>query len=153
MEALAAGAMVMTDSMHLPLHLKDGESVIVYCSLTDLWEKIVHYLNHPEERLAIARRGHWIAMEHHRSWVWMERMIFGNWSSRTGLPVSLPNGTKLDDQCRNAFNKMVVSESQRSISESEFQADNVVTASQTATVMGIATGYSLDVFERFVGSL
>ena len=45
MEALATGALVLTDPMtHLPSHLVDGESLVVYRSLAELRDKIVYYL-------------------------------------------------------------------------------------------------------------
>mmetsp|Transcript_196 Transcript_196/g.400 ORF Transcript_196/g.400 Transcript_196/m.400 type:complete len:132 (+) Transcript_196:195-590(+) len=85
MEALATGALVMTDPMSsLPRYLKDGESLVVYHSLAELKEKILYYLDHDDERLAIARKGHWIAMNHHRSWHGLERIIFGDWTKPMG---------------------------------------------------------------------
>jgi len=85
MEALATGALVMTDPMSsLPRYLEDGESLVVYHSLSELKEKLLHYLDHDDERLAIARKGHWIAMNHHRSWHGLERIIFGDWTKPMG---------------------------------------------------------------------
>lgn len=85
MEGLACGALVLTDPMStFPLHLTDGESLVVYRSLSELKEKILYYLKHDDERLAIARRGHHIAMNHHRSWHGLERIIFGDWSKPMG---------------------------------------------------------------------
>jgi len=81
MEALLGGGMVMTDPMHpLPYLFEDGKSVIVYKSIAELKEKILYFLGHEDERLEIARRGHEIAMNHHRSWHIMERIVLGNWS-------------------------------------------------------------------------
>ena len=85
MEGLACGALVLTDPMStLPHHLKDGESLVVYRSLSELKEKILHYIKHEDERLAIAQRGHQIAMNHHRSWHGLERIIFGDWRKPMG---------------------------------------------------------------------
>ena len=81
MEALVCGGMVMTDPMSsLPKYLEDGVSVVVYRSLSELRDKVWHYLRNGEERTAIARRGHRIALDHHRSWHGLERILFGNWS-------------------------------------------------------------------------
>lgn len=82
MEALAGGALVMTDPMHpLPYLLRDGVNVIVYSSLEELKKKILYYAQNEQKRLEIAARGHHVAMNHHRSWHVMERIIFGNWTS------------------------------------------------------------------------
>ena len=85
MEGLACGTLVLTDPMStFPHHLKDGESLVVYRSLSELKEKILYYIKHEDERLAIAQRGHHIAMNHHRSWHGLERIIFGDWSKPMG---------------------------------------------------------------------
>lgn len=85
MEGLACGALVLTDPMStFPHHLKDGESLVVYRSLSELKEKILYYIKHEDERLAIAQRGHNIAMNHHRSWHGLERIIFGDWNKPMG---------------------------------------------------------------------
>ena len=82
MEALAGGALVMTDPMHpLPYLLENGVNVIVYSSLKELKEKILYYVRHEKERLEIAVRGHNVAMNHHRSWHVMERIVLGNWTT------------------------------------------------------------------------
>ena len=85
MEGLACGTLVFTDPMStFPHHLKDGESLIVYRSLSELKEKILYYVEHEDERLTIARKGHHIAMNNHRSWHGLERIIFGDWSKPMG---------------------------------------------------------------------
>ena len=85
MEGLACGTLVFTDPMStFPHHLKDGESLIVYRSLSELKEKILYYVEHEDERLMIARKGHHIAMNNHRSWHGLERIIFGDWSKPMG---------------------------------------------------------------------
>ena len=77
MEALATGPLVMTDPMsYLPHGLVDGESVVVYRSLEELKRNILYYLEHEEERLRIAYKGHHAAIDHHRSWHDLERLIF-----------------------------------------------------------------------------
>ena len=79
MEALVGGALVFTDPMHpLPYMLEDGKNVIVYNSIADLKEKILYYINDPvgqQERVKIAKKGYEVAMNHHRSWHVMERLI------------------------------------------------------------------------------
>ncbi|KAL7538784.1 hypothetical protein ACHAWF_006213 [Thalassiosira exigua] len=80
MEALAGGAMVMTDPMHpLPYKLEDGDGVVVYESLGDLRRKILHYLERPNERARIAKRGWEVSMRYHRSWHVVERLVLGDW--------------------------------------------------------------------------
>mmetsp|Transcript_13111 Transcript_13111/g.15406 ORF Transcript_13111/g.15406 Transcript_13111/m.15406 type:complete len:524 (+) Transcript_13111:2-1573(+) len=85
MEALAAGALVMTDPMHpLPYGINDKEQVIVYGSFKELKQNIIFYLQNPAKRLKIARSGHEVAMKKHRSDQWLERIIYGNWSASNG---------------------------------------------------------------------
>jgi Glycosyl transferases group 1 len=85
-EAIVSGALVMTDRMlSLPRGLKDGESVVEYTSIDDLQSKLNYYLTHRDERLAIAKRGRFVAMSNHRSWLHMEEIIFGS-------PVTLCSG-------------------------------------------------------------
>ena len=77
-EAITGGALVMTDPMwSLPEGLVHGQSIIVYNSLDHLQEQIEYYLEHPDERLAIARSGYKVAMTKHRTVHWMERIFFG----------------------------------------------------------------------------
>jgi hypothetical protein len=79
-EAFTGGAMVMTDLMiSLPPGLIDGENVVVYNSLDELRELLLHYL-HPEQnraRLRIARKGYEVAMGRHRSFHRMEEIFYG----------------------------------------------------------------------------
>jgi hypothetical protein len=78
MEALASGALVMTDPMlAMPAGLKDGESVVVYTSLEDLVAKVRYYLEAVEERQRIALEGLKVSMTH-RSWNMMESIVFDN---------------------------------------------------------------------------
>ena len=76
MEALVSGALVMTDPMLImPKGLRDGESVVVYHSLDELESKVEYYLQRPEERVRIARKGYQVAMTTHRSWHVTERIV------------------------------------------------------------------------------
>ena len=82
MEALAGGALVMSDPMHpFPYLIEDGVNIVVYTSLSELKEKILRYVRNETERLELAAQGHHVAMNYHRSWHVMERIIFGNWTS------------------------------------------------------------------------
>jgi len=78
MEALASGALVMSDVMlSLPRDFCDGESIVFYSSMHDLRTKIKYYLENDEARLRIARQGWMLAMHRHRSWHLVEELIFG----------------------------------------------------------------------------
>ncbi|KAL7546712.1 hypothetical protein ACHAWF_010039 [Thalassiosira exigua] len=82
MEALSGGALVMADPMHpFPYLIEDGVNIVVYTSLAELKEKMLHYVHNETERLKIATQGHHDAMNYHRSWHVMERIVFGNWTS------------------------------------------------------------------------
>lgn len=77
MEALISGAMVMTDYAHyFPEGIEDGHSIVVYKSFNDLQGKVMHYLSHDAERKRIARNGRNTMLEQHRSWHWLEGMVF-----------------------------------------------------------------------------
>jgi len=85
LESLISGALVMTDPMsNYPLHIDDGVSIVVYHSVSELEEKILYYLSHDEERITIAMQGYKTAMSEHRSWHFMESLIFGNWNKTLG---------------------------------------------------------------------
>jgi hypothetical protein len=76
MEALVSGAMVMTDSMlTLPNKLQENISIVIYHSLDELVAKAQYYLDHEDERVAVAKAGYDIAMNYHRSWHLVERMV------------------------------------------------------------------------------
>jgi hypothetical protein len=76
MEAIVSGAMVMTDPMHpLPMGYEHGKNVVVYTSLQELRDLIMYYIQNPSERLRIARAGYDLAMDHHRSWHVVERVL------------------------------------------------------------------------------
>ncbi|CAJ1967747.1 unnamed protein product [Cylindrotheca closterium] len=88
-EATASGAMVLMDVMlSLPHSLQNGESVVFFTSLEDLQEKALYYLEHEDERIAIARKGWEISMEKHRSWHRMEEMLFGRGVTDTRIEDS-----------------------------------------------------------------
>mmetsp|Transcript_23461 Transcript_23461/g.55590 ORF Transcript_23461/g.55590 Transcript_23461/m.55590 type:complete len:748 (+) Transcript_23461:220-2463(+) len=85
-EAIVGGALVMTDFMwSLPPGYQDGVNIIVYNDLDELRRKILYYVDpkHEQKRISIAHAGWKLAMEHHRSYHWMERLFFGQ-----GLSVS-----------------------------------------------------------------
>jgi spore maturation protein CgeB len=78
-EALVTGPFVITDRvLSLPQGLQNGTSVIECTSAEDLRSKIIYFLAHPEERLAIARHDRFVAMTRHRSWHRIEEIIFGS---------------------------------------------------------------------------
>jgi len=52
-----------------------GTDLVTYRDEKDLLEKIAHYLRHPDEREAIARRGHEHARRHHTYTVRMETLL------------------------------------------------------------------------------
>ena len=77
-EALASGAMVVTDPMlTLPSTLQNGTHLLIYHSLEEMVAFVKHYLEHPDERLGVARAGYSVAMGRHRSWHRMEEIILG----------------------------------------------------------------------------
>ena len=87
MDALLSGALVMTDPMsHLPLFLENGTNVVVYRSPADLRRLLNFYLRNENEaeRIEIGRKGREIALRHHSPAAWVERMVFGNWSTLMG---------------------------------------------------------------------
>jgi len=68
-EALGAGAFLLTDRLSSQSGLgelfTDGEHLVCYDSPDDLSVKVGYYLAHPEEALAIARRGHEYCRRHY----------------------------------------------------------------------------------------
>jgi hypothetical protein len=87
MDALLSGALVMTDPMSsLPLFLEDRVNVVVYRSPAELKRLLKFYLlrDHEAERIEIGRRGREIALRHHSPAAWVERIVFGNWSTLMG---------------------------------------------------------------------
>ena len=55
----------------------NGTNIIIYKSLDHLQKLVLHYLEHTEERLDIAWKGWELAMSRHRTYHWMEELIFG----------------------------------------------------------------------------
>ena len=87
MDALLSGALVMTDPMSsLPLFLEDRVNIVVYRSPAELKRLLKFYLlrDHEAERIEIGRKGREIALRHHSPAAWVERMVFGNWSTLMG---------------------------------------------------------------------
>lgn len=77
-EALTSGAMVMTDRMlSLPAGLQNGTSIIEFTSGETLRSLIRYFVEHDDERLAIAARGREVSMAQHRTWHRIEEVIFG----------------------------------------------------------------------------
>jgi spore maturation protein CgeB len=82
MEGMISGAMVMSDPVtHLPAGYQDGVNILIYKSLQDLKEKLLHYLSDEgsEARTRIARAGRKLALEQHKPKQRYERLILGEW--------------------------------------------------------------------------
>ena len=80
MEALASGALVMSDVMLAsPQGLLNQTNILFYDSSASLYSLLKYYTDptHKKERLAIARKGFEFAMGRHRSWHRMESILFG----------------------------------------------------------------------------
>lgn len=89
-EALISGAMVMSDqALEFPWGVVHGETIVVYNDLYDMQEKVLYYLDHPDERLRIARAGRRLALDHHRVWHRYSDLILGDWTKRNKYGVSL----------------------------------------------------------------
>lgn len=89
LEAMTGGAMVIADTTQiLPRGLRDGESVVLFHSFSDLREKLLYYLhpNHDQERMDIAKRGWEIAMGYQRSWHLLETTIVGKPMTEVNKP-------------------------------------------------------------------
>lgn len=69
-EVLSAGGFLLTDKLGRQAGMEqlftDGEHLVCYRSRNDLFAKLDHFLAHPDEALAIARRGHAEYQRHHR---------------------------------------------------------------------------------------
>jgi Glycosyl transferases group 1 len=79
-EAIAGGALVMTDPMlTLPEGLVHGENILIYRNLTHLRDLLLYYVNdrNRQERMKIARNGWELAMRSHRSYHWLEKLFLG----------------------------------------------------------------------------
>lgn len=89
-EALISGAMVMSDpAMSLPYGVVHNETIILYRSMSQLQNQIIYYLDHPEERLRIARAGLELALNHHLGRNRYEDIILGDWDNRDEWGASI----------------------------------------------------------------
>lgn len=75
-EALASGALVMTDPMFTS-PFQNGTHLLVYDSLSHLIDLVKYYLSHDDERLKVASSGYYFAMDRHRSHHRMEEIVLG----------------------------------------------------------------------------
>ena len=102
-EALSSGALVVTDKMlSLPAGLKNGTSIIEFASSLELLTLLEYYLQHRDERVAIARRGRYVAMSRHRTWHRMEEILFGQALTVCSSPeeeAELPSGGDSGGNC------------------------------------------------------
>jgi hypothetical protein len=79
MEGLMSGAMVLHDAMHgKPAGIVNGSQFVEFNSEESLQSLSKYYLEHDDERLAIAKAGRFEAMSRHRSWHRMEEIIFSD---------------------------------------------------------------------------
>ncbi len=77
-EGLVSGAMVLHDRIIAPpIGLEENVNIVYFDNQDELQDKVMYYLNHTEERLAIARRGRKLAMCQSRTWHRMEQIILG----------------------------------------------------------------------------
>lgn len=79
MEALSTGAMVMHNRMGQPPHgLEDGVNWVMYDDSYDMIEKLLHYLEAPEEVESIGKKGRELVLEKHlpknRSQEWYDAL-------------------------------------------------------------------------------
>ena len=69
--ALANGTLLIVDTLYTPMRhpLVDGKHCIFFdrCNMDELKDKIMYYLNHPEEAEVIAKAGQEFVMQHHRA--------------------------------------------------------------------------------------
>ena len=87
MDALLSGALVLSDPMsRLPVFLEDRANIVIYHSVAELKRLLKFYLlgENEAERIEIGRKGREIALRHHSPAAWVERLIFGNWSTLMG---------------------------------------------------------------------
>jgi hypothetical protein len=81
MEAMISGTMIITDRMlSLPEGYEDGVSIVLFSSPLELKEKIKYYAasENALERQKIAAAGRRLALQSHRSWHVLEKVIFGH---------------------------------------------------------------------------
>ena len=85
--------MVLSDPiLHPPAGLVNGENIVFYNSLVDLWNKTLYYLNDERgivERDKIARAGRELVLKHHEPCHRYERLMLGeNWPKSWSNPVA-----------------------------------------------------------------
>ncbi len=104
-ELASCGAFQMADMRgELPPLMEPGKEIETFTSLGELREKIDHYLDHPEEREAIARAGRERVLEDHTFERRMEEMLAVIFS-REGETFGLR--PEKEDQGRNVLKNMI----------------------------------------------
>jgi hypothetical protein len=96
-DALASGALVLTDHMHtLPAGFSNKTNILVYDSPQSLKRLIRYYLhpNNSKKRKAIAKSGWKLATNRHRSFHRLEQVLFGK--AMTLLKKDQPSPPKRD---------------------------------------------------------
>ena len=89
-EAMTSGALIMSDqALAFPWGIVDTDTIVVYKTIQEMQDKILYYLDHPEERLRIAWARRDLALNHHRRWHRYEDLLLGDWSQRDEYGVSL----------------------------------------------------------------
>mmetsp|Transcript_15678 Transcript_15678/g.22731 ORF Transcript_15678/g.22731 Transcript_15678/m.22731 type:complete len:460 (-) Transcript_15678:158-1537(-) len=88
-EALVSGALVLTDPMYdFPAGLEDKKTLVIFQSFDDLVEKVIYYLDHPEERIAIARAGREVSLKYHLPHHRWEDLLLGDYETRNEFGLS-----------------------------------------------------------------
>ena len=88
-EAMVGGCMVMTDALLVkPPGIVNGTHLVEFSSAAELEGLALYYLQHDDERIAIARQGRDMAMRQHRTWHRVEEIIFGEARTNCSLPGS-----------------------------------------------------------------
>lgn len=88
-EAMVGGCMVMTDALLVkPPGIVNGTHLVEFSSAAELEALALYYLQHADERIAIARQGRDMAMRQHRTWHRVEEIIFGEARTNCSLPGS-----------------------------------------------------------------
>jgi hypothetical protein len=95
LEAMASGALVLSDNiLQAPTSPKrnssgliDGTNILFYKDLESLHQLVEYYLEHDEERLAIAKKGWEYSMGLQRSWQGMETILFGSSGTHARQPL------------------------------------------------------------------
>ncbi|KAL3920111.1 MAG: hypothetical protein SGILL_003425 [Bacillariaceae sp.] len=120
MEAMVSGAMIMTDKMlSLPEGYEPGVSIVEFSSPEDLKEKLAYFADrkNSHERQKIAAAGRRVALEQHRSWHVMEKIIFGGPQSNCATvsnqdcPYILDvDPTKIDEPMPRSMDRLSLTE-------------------------------------------